>query len=143
MAEEVLQSTLMAIVKSFHTFHNKSTFFTWVCKIALNKMADYYRDQVNKRSRFVVPTAAQLNSIVDPAISEEERLSLEELKASVNRSLNLLPPEYRRLLHLKYYLDLSNRQISLKLNLSGRRLEGKLYRAKKALAKIISTERVV
>jgi len=50
--------------------------------------------------------------------------------------LNLLPPEYRRLLHLKYYEELSNKQISLKLNLSARSLEGRLYRAKKLLANL-------
>src|SRR3989304_8391162 len=47
-AEQVLQDTYVAAYKSFHTFHHKSTYFTWLCRIALNKLADYYRGQVNK-----------------------------------------------------------------------------------------------
>lgn len=135
-AEVVLQDTFVAAFKSFHAFHQKSTYFTWLCKIALNKLADYYRHQVHYRSRFVVPSIRQLNNLVDPVVSPEEHLALEDLKTQVNACLNLLPPEHRRLLHLKYYLELSTKEICLKLHLTPRSLEGKLYRAKKALAKL-------
>jgi RNA polymerase sigma-70 factor (ECF subfamily) len=136
VAKSVLQDALIAAYTSFHTFHHKSTYFTWICKIALNKLADYYRQQVNSKSKFFVPLASQINNLVDPALEPEEKLALDELRYKVNACLNLLPPEYRRLLHLKYYLELSNTEISLKLNLAPRALEGKLYRAKKLLAKI-------
>lgn len=129
VADQVLQDTFVAVYKSFHTFHNKSTYFTWVCRIALNKMADYYRGQVNKNSTLSLDIPA-------PIISPEEKMSLDELRAQVNNCLNLLPPEYRRLLHLKYYEELSNKEISVRLNLSERKLEGRLYRAKKLLGKI-------
>src|SRR3990172_10101416 len=112
-AEQVLQDTYVAAYKSFHTFHSKSTYFTWLCRIALNKLADYYRGQVNKNFRLPLNLPA-------PDISPEEKLALDELRAKVNSCLNLLPPQYRRLLHLRYYEDLSNKQISLKLNLSAR-----------------------
>jgi RNA polymerase sigma-70 factor (ECF subfamily) len=135
-AEAVLQDTFIAAFKSFHTFHRKSTYFTWLCKIALNKLADYYRHQVHRRSRFVIPTINQLNSVIDPAISPEEKLALDELKAKVNACLGLLPLQYRRLLHLKYYEELSTREICLRLNLTPRSMEGKLYRAKKLLRRL-------
>lgn len=128
-SKQVLQDTFMAALKSFHTFHHKSTYFTWLCKIALNKLADYYRHQVNKESSLTLDIPA-------PQISPEEKLALDELRTQVNNCLDLLPPEYRRLLHLKYYQELSTREICVKLDLSPRSLEGKLYRAKKALAKI-------
>ena len=135
-AEAVLQDTFIAAHKSFHTFHRKSTYFTWLTKIALNKLADFYRHQVHYKSKIFVPSIEQFNSLVDPGLSSEEKLALDELRAKVNSCLNLLPAEYRRLLHLKYYQELSTREISLKLNLPPRSLEGKLYRAKKTLAKI-------
>mgnify|MGYP001562218614 CR=1 FL=1 len=131
VADQVLQDTFVAAYKSFHTFHNKSTYFTWLCRIALNKMADYYRSQVNKNSSLSLDIPA-------PLISPEEKMALDELRAQVNACLNLLPPEYRRLLHLKYYEELSNKEISIRLNLSERKLEGRLYRAKKSLAAIIA-----
>jgi RNA polymerase sigma-70 factor (ECF subfamily) len=139
VAQEVVQETFIAALKSFHTFHHKSSYFTWLCKIALNKLADYYRHQVHYRSKFIVPTLNQLNSIVDPALTLEEKISLDELRSAVNSSLNLLPFEYRRLLHLKYYRQLSGKEIGILLNLSPRQLEGRLRRARLALAKVVST----
>lgn len=140
-AEVVLQDTFIAAFKSYKTFRHKSSYFTWLCKISLNKMSDYYRDQVHHRSKIIVPTLQQLNSILDPAISPEERLSLQELCRGVNASLDLLPVEYRQLLHLKYYQQLSGRQICFKLQISPRQLEGRLYRARVALAKVITQNR--
>jgi RNA polymerase sigma-70 factor (ECF subfamily) len=137
-AKQVVQDTFVAAFKSYSTFRHKSSYFTWLCKIALHKMTDYYRGQVNAHSHLVVPTLEQLDRLVDPQISPEERVSLNEFKQNVNRCLDLLPGQYRRLLHLKYYLDLSNREICLKLNLSPRKVEGRLYRARQALAGIVS-----
>ena len=136
IAQEVLQETWVAALKSYATFRHKSSYFTWLCKISLNKLADYYRSQVSHRSRTVVPAITKFNQIIDPKISLEEKLSLEELKTKVNQCLNLLPVDYRQLLQLKYYEELTSRQMSLKLNLPARSLEGKLYRARKRLANL-------
>lgn len=136
VAHEVLQETWVAALKSYHTFKHKSSYFTWVCKISLNKLADYYRDQVNRQSKIIVPSIERFNSICDPKISPEEKMVLDELKSKVNRCLNLLPDEYRKLLQLRYYEELSLKEISLRLGFPSRSLEGKLYRAKKLLAKI-------
>lgn len=140
-AQEAVQETYLAVSRSYATFSHKSTFFTWACKIALNKLRDYYRDQIRHESHFIVPTIDTLNSIFDPSISVEEQISLDELRAKVNICLNLLPPHYRQLLQLRYYEELSNRQISLRLRISARSLEGKLYRAKKLLAKLYAQEK--
>ena len=136
IAREVLQETWVAALKSYRTFGHKSTYFTWICKIALNKLSDYYRDQVNNRSKIVIPSIEKFNSIFDPTISIEEKIVLDELKQKVNKCLNLLPAEYRQLLQLRYYEEVSLKQISFKSRLSRRSLEGKLYRARKMLAKI-------
>ncbi|MBI5358262.1 RNA polymerase sigma factor [Candidatus Amesbacteria bacterium] len=136
VAQEVLQETWVAALKSFHTFRHKSSYFTWVCKIALNKLSDYYRDEVNRQSKVIVPSIEKLNSIFDPKISMEEKMILDELKVKVNKCLGLLPSVYRQLLRFRYYDQLASREICLKLKISTRSFEGKLYRAKKMLAKI-------
>jgi RNA polymerase sigma-70 factor, ECF subfamily len=138
-AEAVLQDTFIAAHKSFQTFKHKSSYFTWLCKISLNKLADYYREQIHRRSKIIVPSLNQINSLFDPGLSPEEKLSLDELRRSVNLCLDLLPPQYRRLLHFKYYQQLSGKEICLILQLTPRQLEGKLYRARHALAKTVAS----
>lgn len=128
--EEVFQETMTAAWKGYKTFRHKSSFFTWLCRISLNKIADYYRDQVNEDSHIVIPTIEKILAIPSKEISPEERLVLEELKGRVNDCLNLLPYETRRLLWFRYWRELSIREIARILGVSERAVEGKLYRAR-------------
>jgi RNA polymerase sigma factor (sigma-70 family) len=136
-AEEVFSRTIEASLKGYYTFENKSKFFTWVCKIGLNKMADYYRDVINQRSRIMAPLFEELAQISDSSLTPEEDLTLRELKEGVKECLELLPEETKYLLHLRYYEDLSVKGIALRLNISEKAAEGRLYRAKHELKEIV------
>lgn len=137
-ADIIVSETFEAAWKGYKTFKHKSSFFTWLCRIALNKIADYYRDQINRRSHLVVPTLKKLSQIESNDIPMEERLALDELRYKVNEVLNLLPDDKRRLLQYKFYKDLSYKEISIIMKISPRAVEGKIYRAKKAFAKLFS-----
>jgi len=146
MADQIVTETFTAAWKGYKTFRHKSSFFTWLCRIALNKIADYYRDQINHRSHFIVPTfkkwsqIEQLDTIArsDLAMSPEEKFILNEMREKVNQVLNLLPEEKRKLLWFKYYRDLSYKEISIILKISPRAVEGKIYRAKKAFTNLFT-----
>lgn len=143
--DEVLSETMIAAWKGFKSFRHKSSYFTWLCRISLNKIADYWRDQVNENSHIVVPGIQKLLSLPSEEISAEEKLSLEELKKSVNDCLNLLPYEKRQLLWFRYWKDYSYAQIAKMLGISERAVEGKLYRARASFetvfAKTLSKEK--
>jgi RNA polymerase sigma-70 factor (ECF subfamily) len=134
--EEVFEETVVAGWKGYKTFRHKSSYFTWLCRIALNKIADYYHDQVHKNSRIIVPLIDSLTDIDTKHLSPEESLALKELRASVNDCLNLLPYEKRRLLWFRYWKDYSYDQIAKILGLSERAVEGRIYRAKEAFSSI-------
>lgn len=140
VVDDVLSETFVAAWKGWNTFKHKSSYFTWLCKISLNKIADYYRDQVNRNSGIIVPLFGNLDIPDSKTLSPEEKMSLQELRASVNNCLNLLPWEKRRLLWLKYWQDLSTREVAKILKISERAVEGKLYRARHAFAKIWNTK---
>ena len=146
-ADQIVSETFEAAWKGYKSFKNKSSFFTWLCRIALNKIADYYRDQINQRSHIVVPTLkkwAQIEQLVqtNKNISPEEQLILNELRDKVNEVLNLLPLEKRKLLWYRYYRDLSYKEISVILKISPRAVEGKLYRAKSSFSKVWNKNRI-
>jgi len=136
MADQIITETFTAAWKGYKIFKHKSSFFTWLCRIALNKIADYYRDQINRRSHFVVPSLKWLSQIESKDIAVEEKLALDELRGKVNEILDLLPPEKRKLLWYRYWRDLSYKEISVIFHISSRAVEGKIYRAKKAFAKL-------
>ena len=136
-AEEIFAKTIYAAWKGFDTFSNKSSYFTWICRIALNKIADYYRDQINRNSRIITPLLEEIANIYDTNISPEEKLALDELRISVRQCLDLLPKEKRQLLYLRYWREMTIAEIAKVFGTSERAIEGKIYRAKKALGQII------
>lgn len=131
--EEVFSETILAAWKGFSAFKHKSSYFTWLCRIALNKTADYYRGQVNRDSAIIAPLLEDIAQIRSNEPSPEERLALEEIRASVRRALDLLPDEKRQVLYLRYWRDLTVKQIAKTLGVSERSIEGKIYRAKNLL----------
>ena len=140
VVNEVLSETFIAAWKGWNTFKHKSSYFTWLCRIALNKIADYYRDQINRNSGIIVPLFGNLDIPDSKTLSPEEKLALSELRESVNNCLNLLPFEKRRLLWFRYWKDLSYTEMARIMNISERAVEGKLYRARHDFAKIWNTK---
>ncbi|MCL4366642.1 sigma-70 family RNA polymerase sigma factor [Patescibacteria group bacterium] len=136
-AAEVFASTMSAAWQSYHTFQNKSQFFTWLCRIAINKMADYYREQINDQSKWIAPGLEFLAQLKSKDPTPEEKLALKELRQSVINCLNLLPAEKRQLLYFRYWQELSIEAIAQILGISERAAEGKIYRAKLSLKEVI------
>ena len=112
-ADIIVSETLEAAWKGYKSFKNKSSFFTWLCRIALNKIADYYKDQINRRSHIIVPTLKQLSQIESKDIAIDEKIALDELRNKVNQVLDLLPPEKRKLLQYRYWKDMSKKAFGL------------------------------
>jgi RNA polymerase sigma-70 factor (ECF subfamily) len=134
--EEIVEETVVAAWRGWNTFEHKSSYFTWLCRIALNKISDYYRDQINKRSRIVVPIIDALTETDSKSLSPEEALALKELRRSVNGCLDLMSPEKRQLLQFRYWYDMSYAEISNILGISERAVEGQIYRAKHEFSEV-------
>ncbi len=135
MADEIVATTFEAAWKGYKSFKHKSTFFTWLCRISLNKIADYYQDQVNRKSRIVVPLIDAMANADSDSLSPEELTALNDLRTRVNECLDLLPPDKRKLLQFRYWYSLSYNEISKIMGITERAVEGQIYRAKHDFAK--------
>ena len=136
-AEEVFSQTITSAWEGYHTFKNKSKFFTWICRIALNKIADYYRTEIHEQSVFVAPLLEEIAYVKDDDLAPEEKLALQEMRISVRACLSLLPPEKRQLLYLRFWKSMSIKEIAKFFGVSERSVEGKIYRAKRSLAELL------
>ncbi len=139
VAAELAQEAWLAAFKSFNTFQNKSTFFTWLCKIAIFKTADYYRKFINKDSGFIAPTLDDVNNLISPDITPEEYATLIDVRLKVKRCLLLLPEKYKQILLLRYYKQYTYTQIANEMHLSVRNVESVLTKAKKEFAPLYLT----
>lgn len=137
--DEIVEETFVAAWKGLTSFRHKSSYFTWLCRIALNKTADYYHDQVNRKSGIIVPLIEAITKVDNKSLTPVESLALKDLRKSVNDCLDLLPTEKRRLLWFRYWKDMSYDEISKIMGISERAVEGQIYRAKHEFAKIWSS----
>lgn len=137
-AEEVFSRTVSAAWLGWSAFEHKSSYFTWLCRIAINKIADYYREEIHKESIFVAPLLEVIAQANINELSASERIAIDELRASVRACIKLLPEDKKQLLFLRFWKDMTVKQIAKKLSISDRAVEGKLYRTKKSLDKIIT-----
>ncbi len=137
LVEDIFQETMLAAYRGWHTFEHKSKYLTWLSRIALNKIADYYRKNIHYDSRRLVPFLDDINACLSIELTPEEEAAIVELRKHTYECLALLPDEYKHILELRYVKEYSYRRMAEVLNTSERSIEGKIYRAKKALRTII------
>jgi len=134
-AEEVAQDTFIKVFKQLSNFKGESKLSTWIYKIAYNNSLD--RLKKNKKYRNDVPidgfTAERLK-YVDNAL---EQLIDAEKQQLIKNSLAQLPEDYRIVLHMFYFEDLSLQEMAEIINIEANTVKVKLFRARKKLATIL------
>ena len=130
-AQEILQETFIAAVRSAGKFRGKSEVYTWLCSIASKKVADFYRRK-KRESKY------RSEYVIDPEVIGDTNLSIADLSESRETRINIrqnlfsLPLAYRQVLVLKYVEGFQVSEISDILQRSPKSVEGLLTRARKA-----------
>ncbi len=138
--DEIFARTICAAWKGWGTFRNKSGYLTWFCAIAIKKIADYYREQVHTNSVMISPFLESMAfELQDNDYSPEEITILHEVRASIRECVKLIPPEKRQLIYLRFWGNLTIKEIAKAMNAGERSVEGKLYRAKRLLKQVLES----
>jgi RNA polymerase sigma-70 factor (ECF subfamily) len=135
-AEDIVQETFLAALKSAKGFKGRSSAYTWLCSIAYHKVADHYRRQSRERKRMVSGVDVDTVDVSENPGSQPQPDSLiesAETRQIVNEALAKLPWDYRQVLILKYVEELSVQEISQIMDRSPKSVEGLLTRSRKAL----------
>ncbi len=136
IAEDIVQETFLAALKSAKSFKGRSSAYTWLCSIAYHKVADHYRRQSRERKRMV--SGIDVDTVDDeenPGRQPQPDSLIEsaETRQVVNEALSRLPWDYRQVLILKYVEEMSVQEISQVMDRSPKSIEGLLTRSRKAL----------
>ncbi|UFT99054.1 sigma-70 family RNA polymerase sigma factor [Radiobacillus kanasensis] len=130
VTDDLFQEFLIKTYKSLDSFKNsEKAFKAWLYRIAINKCKDYLKSPLH---RFHLLTE-QWNVISSKSKTSEELLVEEERKQQVAHSILSLPVKYREILVLRYYRDLSIKEISESLKLNESTVKTRIQRAKEKL----------
>ncbi|WP_130285897.1 RNA polymerase sigma factor [Aquimarina brevivitae] len=139
-AEEITIQTFSRAFDKIDTYKEEYAFKTWLIQISKNIHIDLQRKKkASIRSKTTSDTDKEsLHAIADDTPTPEDRLITEQNLAQLLRFIKQLKPHYQEVINLRYFQELSYKEISDRLNEPMNNVKVKLLRAKKLLAEIIT-----
>lgn len=126
VSDDIVSTVMLNIVRKYESYDaRKGALDAWVFRIARNTLFSYFRSRR--------PTV-DIDAIAEPAAPEEDDV-LDERGQTVRRLLALLSDDERELIYLKYWEELSNREIAQRLDMNPSTVSTQLWRANEKMRK--------
>ena len=115
-ANDLFQETFVKVITKLHEkrYVDSGKFSAWIMRIAHNVMMDWYREQ---RARNLIELSEEnnlsnlsKNDILD--MNVENRYVNDQIMTDVKRMMNLLPPTQREVVFMRFYQNLSFKEIA-------------------------------
>jgi RNA polymerase sigma-70 factor (ECF subfamily) len=140
---DLLQATLLQVVRRLGSFRGDSSFSTWLFRVTANEALMMMRSQRRHRARLI--GGLDLEELATlPAMNDSEndsradaRIARKERDAEVRRALAELPEDYRDVVSLHYEDDLGLQEIADKLDLTESAVRSRLHRARSRLRALL------
>ena len=121
MAEDLFQETFVKIISKLHEgkYSSSGKFVSWMLRIAHNAVMDWYRRQKNEKTMEVYnenDLYGDSTSVFDANI--ENHFVKEQVLRDVQRMMNLLPITQREVVFMRFYQNLSFKEIAELTNVS-------------------------
>lgn len=139
-AEDITIKTFSKAFDKIHLYDKRYNFKTWLISISKNIFLDHLRKQrsdtisINKKE-------SEAYKIFDESPSAEDQLIIEQNLAQLLDYLKQLKPHYQEIINLRYFREMSYKDMADTLNEPLSNIKVKLLRAKKLLAEIIETSK--
>ncbi len=139
-AEDITIQTFSKAFDRIETFDENFKFKTWLITISKNIHIDLLRKKKNSISQVISNDDKSVYQILDESPSPEDELITEQHLAKLLRDIKKLKPHYQEIINLRYFQELSYKEISIQLKEPINNIKVKLLRAKKLLAEIIQEQ---
>ena len=142
VAEDIFQEVFIKIINAFNDGHylDNSRFIAWAVRIAHNCCISHFRKQNAWPAFSVVYRDDLANSVRQREDSQEQRIMIKETHAAVQALLDQLPEAQREALILRYYADLSFKEIAQTVNVGINTALGRVRYAIMNMRKIMERE---
>ena len=130
-AEDITQETIMKTIECLQQIEPEKM-RAWMFKVAINRYYSLY----NKNTSVVTLSEVDLERLLPVFEHVEINMLTEEEVSELKRVLHVLQPTFQHLRILKYYMDLSYKEISEILNMKETQVKTYLQRARKSFKKI-------
>jgi RNA polymerase sigma-70 factor (ECF subfamily) len=137
-ADDATQNAMMAIVKNFSSFDERSAFSTWAYRIATNAALDELRRRRRRPLTLLGHDNGEAMDIADQR--SEDQFSHIDAHDELSSALALIPEEYRVALVLRDVADLDYEEISHILDVPIGTVRSRIARGRGRLAGILGNQ---
>lgn len=138
LAEELALKTFAKAFDKIETFNADFTFKTWLISISKNLKIDFHRSEKSKQLELTPIDKQHIKGLSDDNPSPEDLLILHQNLKELIENIKLLRPIYEKVIRLRYFEELSYKDIAIKTQLPINTVKVTLLRAKKVLAEKIN-----
>lgn len=142
-ARDIVQQVFLKLFTRIGEFRSESIFSTWLHRITVNACLDEHR----KQRRFISiddqggEEEGDENQFIESRVTIETDYSMIERSALVRRAVGMLKPKLRIAILLKYFEDLSYREMAEALGCSEGTVASRLNRGHRELAGLLEALR--
>lgn len=140
-ADEVLQDTMLQIIRTIHQFRGECAFMTWASAVARSQVSRYRRRNARERNRREAVSAV-VHGVPDflncASPNPEVETADAELRKRIRDALDALAPMDRRVFALRQLRGRSAPEVAEELGLTVPAVKSRLHRARRELRASLS-----
>ena len=144
LAEDIFQDTFIKVINSLQKgkYNEEGKFLPWVMRITNNLVIDYFRK--SKKMRTIAPTDNFdiFDILQDGEKNIEDNLVNNQIHKDLRKLIEHLPEDQKEVLKMRYYAELSFKEISESTGVSINTALGRMRYALINLRKLIDSHQV-
>jgi RNA polymerase sigma-70 factor, ECF subfamily len=134
--QDLLQTTLLQIVRRLSSFRGDSSFSTWLFRVTANEALMLLRSQRRLRAKMTDSNSDDVLMDVPDSPdkpSADQAIELQQRQSLVRDALSDLPEDYRDVVVAHYHLDLGLNDIAERFDITESAVRSRLHRARTRL----------
>ena len=128
-ANDVIQNAFIKVFRGIHNFKGKSKMYTWLYRIATNEAITF----LNKKNRKSTASIDDEASHLANQLQADEYFDGDEVQRRLQIALSQLPEKQRIVFNMRYYEEMSYKEISEILETSVGALKASYHHAAKKI----------
>ena len=126
-ANDVIQNTFIKVYRSIHKFQRNSKLYTWLYRIATNESITY----INRKKKKVTSSIDDEEYAIAERLSADPYFDGDEVQIRLQQAIHTLPDKQRLVFQMRYFDEMSYKDISEVLDTSVGALKASYHHAEK------------
>jgi len=138
-AEDITIQTFAKAFDNLNQFNPKYDFKNWLIMMSKQVYIDYQR---KKKHQFTsLKENYEVFQLPDKELTADDKMILEQSFMELKKAINQLKPHYKQVIELRYFHDMSYKEIADRIGEPLNNVKIKLLRAKKLLANLLQNKK--